>query len=91
MDGRCLASLTATRSTSKKLNIHKVKDLRSHQGWQMMVLQLRSTIHMCFTAQHTAVVPELLKFWNLALSPNALQNFALLMSDANAVIWPGTP
>ncbi len=76
-------------STSKKVDIYKVKDLMSQQGWRLNALQFPSIVCMCFTAQHTAAVPELLKVAVLALAPNALQNFALLMSHTNICTWPG--
>ncbi len=58
--------LVAIKSTSKKLNIYKVNDLMSQRGWHLNALQFPSSVHMCFTAQHTEVVPELLK----VASPN---------------------
>ncbi|DBB12500.1 TPA: hypothetical protein ACH3X3_005299 [Trebouxia sp. C0006] len=53
--------LVAIKSTSKKLNIYKVNDLMSQRGWHLNALQFPSSVRMCFTAQHTEVVPELLK------------------------------
>ena len=53
--------LVAIKSTSKKLNIYKVNDLMSQKGWHLNALQFPSSVHMCFTAQHTQVVPELLQ------------------------------
>ena len=51
--------LVAIKSTSKKLNIYKVNDLMSQRGWHLNALQLfPSSVHICFTAQHTEVVPE---------------------------------
>ena len=53
--------LVAIKSTSKQLNIYKVNDLMSQKGWHLNALQFPSSVHMCFTAQHTQVVPELLQ------------------------------
>ena len=53
--------LVALKSTSKQLNIYKVNDLMSQKGWHLNALQFPSSVHMCFTAQHTQVVPELLQ------------------------------
>ncbi len=53
--------VVAIKSTSKKLNIYKVNDLMSQRGWHLSALQFPSSVHMCFTAQHIEVVPELLK------------------------------
>ena len=54
-------SVVAIKSSSKQLNIYKVNDLMSKRGWHLNALQFPSSVHMCFTAQHTQVVPELLK------------------------------
>ena len=53
--------VVAIKSTSKQLNIYKVNDLMSQRGWHLNALQFPSSVHMCFTAQHTEVVPQLLK------------------------------
>ena len=53
--------LVAIKSTSKKLNTYKINDLMSQRGWHPNALQFPSSIHVCITAQHTEVVPELLK------------------------------
>ena len=53
--------LVAIKSTSKALNIYKVNDLMTQRGWHLNALQFPSSVHMCFTAQHTEVVPELLR------------------------------
>lgn len=53
--------VVAIKSTSKQLNIYKVNDLMSQRGWHLNALQFPSSVHMCFTAQHTKVVPELLQ------------------------------
>jgi len=72
--------LVAIKSTCKKLNIYKVNDLMSQRGWHLNALQFPSSVHMCFTAQHTEVVPELLKVATLNLSSNALHVCVKLMS-----------
>ena len=53
--------LPAMKSTSKQLNIYKVNDLMSQKGWHLDALQFAFSMHMCFTAQHTQIVPELLQ------------------------------
>lgn len=53
--------VVAIKSTSKQLNIYKLNDLMSQRGWHLNALQFPSSVHMCFTAQHTEVVPQLLK------------------------------
>ncbi len=68
--------LVAIKSTSKKLNIYKVNDLMSQRGWHLNALQFPSSVHMCFTAQHTEVVPELLKVATLSLPSNASHVYA---------------
>jgi len=75
--------LVAIKSTSKKLNIYKVNDLMSQRGWHLNALQFPSSVHMCFTAQHTEVVPELLKVATLNLPSNALHVYTQLMSHMN--------
>lgn len=59
--------VVAIKSISKQLNIYKVNDLMSQRGWHLNALQFPSSVHMCFTAQHTKVVPELLQVIKRAL------------------------
>lgn len=54
-------SVVAFKSTTKSLNIYKVNDLLTQKGWHLNALQFPSSVHMCFTAQHVNVVPELLR------------------------------
>ena len=39
----------------------QVNDLMSRRGWHLSPLQHPPAVHMCFTAQHVEVVPDLLK------------------------------
>ena len=57
--------VVAIKSTDKGLNIYKVNDLMTQKGWHLNALQFPSSVHMCFTAQHVNVVPELLQVWLL--------------------------
>jgi len=78
--------LVAIKSTCKKLNIYKVNDLMSQRGWHLNALQFPSSVHMCFTAQHTEVVPELLKVTSLSLLLNALQSCTYILYMARRAI-----
>ena len=76
--------LVAIKSTSKQLNIYKVNDLMSQRGWHLNALQFPSSVHMCFTAQHTEVVPELLKVlalpqWQLLHLPSLCWHLTNIM------------
>ena len=53
--------VVAFKASSRQLNIYKVNDLMTNKGWHLNALQFPASIHMCFTAQHTEVVPKLLK------------------------------
>ena len=77
--------LVAIKSTSRTLNIYKVNDLMSQRGWHLNALQFPSSIHMCFTAQHTEVVPDLLKVVSLNLPSNALHVYAQSTSHINTL------
>ena len=68
--------LVVIKSTSKKLSIYKANDLMSQRGWHLNALQFASSVHMCFTAQHTEVMPELLKVSTLNLLVNILHSYA---------------
>lgn len=77
--------LVAIKSTSKTLNIYKVNDLMSQRGWHLNALQFPSSIHMCFTAQHTEVVPDLLK--DLRDSVRALKEDPNCVKDGKAPVY----
>ena len=53
--------VVAFKSTRRQLNIYKVNDLMTNKHWHLNALQFPASLHMCFTAQHTEVVPQLLK------------------------------
>ncbi|KAL0029641.1 hypothetical protein WJX79_010044 [Trebouxia sp. C0005] len=74
--------LVVIKSTSKKLSIYKANDLMSQRGWHLNALQFASSVHMCFTAQHTEVVPELLK--DLRDSVRALKEDPSCVKDGKA-------
>lgn len=59
--GRPDMCVVAFKASSRQLNIYKVNDLMTNKGWHLNALQFPASIHMCFTAQHTEVVPKLLK------------------------------
>lgn len=54
---------------TKRLDIFKVNDLLSHRGWHLNALQLPSSLHMCFTAQHCDAIDDLLKVEPLSRHP----------------------
>ena len=59
--GRPDMCVVAFKASSRQVNIYKVNDLMTNKGWHLNALQFPASIHMCFTAQHTEVVPKLLK------------------------------
>lgn len=77
--------VVAIKSTSKQLNIYKVNDLMSQRGWHLNALQFPSSVHMCFTAQHTKVVPELLQ--DLQDSVAALKRDPNCVKDGKAPVY----
>ncbi|KAK9815685.1 hypothetical protein WJX72_008120 [[Myrmecia] bisecta] len=54
----CVIGFKAAR---KGLDIYKVNDMMSARGWHLNALQFPPSLHMCFTAQHTGVVDDLLQ------------------------------
>lgn len=51
----------AFRSVQRGLDIYKINDLMTQRGWHLNALQNPASIHVCFTAQHTEAVDQLLQ------------------------------
>ncbi len=61
--GRPDMCVVAFTSSEPGVNIYSVNDAMQRRGWHLSTLQLPPALHICFTLQHTDVVPELLKVW----------------------------
>ncbi|KAI7840937.1 hypothetical protein COHA_005368 [Chlorella ohadii] len=56
-----VVAFKATRAAVKKgLDIYKVNDLLSKQGWHLNALQRPAALHICITAAHSSGIIELL-------------------------------
>ena len=64
--------VVAFKSTQKSLNVYQVNDLMTQRGWHLNALQFPASVHMCFTAQHIKVVPELLQVLALPVNVSML-------------------
>lgn len=82
--------VVAIKSTDKSLNIYKVNDLMTQKGWHLNALQFPSSVHMCFTAQHVNVVPELLQVWLLTKLHPKLHCVVHVQHNANDLQYATT-
>ncbi|KAF3779528.1 Sphingosine-1-phosphate lyase [Nymphaea thermarum] len=53
--------MTVVAFGSNEINIFEVNDIMSYRGWHLNALQRPSSIHICITLQHIAVVEHFLR------------------------------
>jgi sphinganine-1-phosphate aldolase len=77
--------MTVIAFGSDKLDIFKVNDVLSTQGWHLNALQRPNSIHICLTLQHTLIAEDFLK--DLKKAVTTVQENPSAFEDGMAPIY----